>query len=68
MNTETQKPKVHYCFNCGEETEEWDELPNGRKIYCCGSSKCVRELREEVKAMQLEARDRAEEDGYSAYY
>lgn len=62
------KKRIHHCFNCGEETEDYDELPNGKRIYICSSQKCAREFIEECRAMEAEARDRADNDGYSQYY
>lgn len=60
--------KIHHCFYCGEETEDWDELSNGRIIYVCGDNLCQRELREINREIDAEAIDRADEDGYSKYY
>lgn len=62
------KKNVHHCFNCSEETDDYEEMPNGRKVWCCGSSACEKELRSELRGMEQEARYRAENDGYSQYY
>lgn len=63
-----EKEKKHHCFNCGEETEDYDELPNGKRIWVCNNSKCEKELRDTVREMESEARGRAQEDGYQRYY
>lgn len=60
--------KIHHCFNCGEETEDYDELPNGQKLWVCNSSACTKELRSTAAQIDEEVRDRAREDGYSRYY
>jgi hypothetical protein len=67
MNSPKPKKK-HYCFNCGEETDDYEGLPNGRNVYICDSNECYKELRETCREMEQEARRNAEEDGYSAYY
>lgn len=58
---------IHHCEYCGEETEDWDEAPNGRKVYICSSSKCARELQADYQYMEDEKRQRAEEDNYDRY-
>jgi hypothetical protein len=63
----TQDSKIHHCEYCGAETEDFDEAPNGRKVYVCGSSKCGKELQADYQYMQDERRHRAEEDEYSRY-
>lgn len=60
--------KIHHCFNCGEETEDYDEMPNGSKLWCCGRSECAKELRLTASEIEAEARDRAEQDNYRQYY
>lgn len=60
--------KIHHCFNCGEETEDSDDLPNGRTLYICGRSACIREFRDACSEIENEARNNAEEDGFSRYY
>lgn len=62
------KKRINHCFNCGEETEDYEEMPNGRRVFVCASGKCERELRDEIRAMEDETRGRANEDGYSRYY
>lgn len=62
------QPKIHYCFNCGQETDNYESLPNGKDVWICDSSACYKELREEARAMESEARSRAEEDNYDRYY
>lgn len=69
MENETKKIKIHHCFNCGQETEDWEELPNGRsKLYVCGESQCQRELSQVYREIESEARQSAEDDSYSRYY
>ena len=38
--------KTHYCDNCGEPTEDYDETPDGKKVWICSSSKCINEFKE----------------------
>ena len=56
----------HACFNCGEETDCDDEI-GGRKIYVCNSQKCARELRDSNREIELDVRERAEQDGFDRY-
>lgn len=60
--------KIHHCFNCGEETEDYEELPNGQKFWCCNEKECNRELRQVSREIEAEARERAEMDKYHKYY
>jgi len=60
--------KKHYCFNCGAETENYDEMPNGMTLWVCEDSKCEKELRDAAREIESEARSNAEQDGYSRYY
>jgi hypothetical protein len=54
------------CFNCGAETEDWDEI-GYRKVWVCGAQRCHRELRDENRAIEDNARYDAEQDGYERY-
>lgn len=62
------KPKKHYCFNCGAETDNDASLPNGRTIYVCGDRECEKEHIYSCKVVESEAREEAEQDRYSKYY
>ncbi len=64
----SEKIKIHHCDICGEETEDYDHLPNGKKIYICGSVGCGKDFIQTAREMESEARDNAREDGYSKYY
>lgn len=55
-----------YCFNCGEPTEN-DEQIGSTTLYCCDKRECRKELREEYRSADQEKRDRAERDDYSRY-
>jgi hypothetical protein len=55
-----------YCFNCGEPTEN-DEQVGNTTLYCCDKPECRRELREERRSEKDEKISRAEDDGYSRY-
>jgi len=57
----------HCCEYCGEETEDYDEAPNRRKVYVCGSAKCGKELQADYQYMEDEKRHRAQEDNYDRY-
>lgn len=63
-----KKPQTHHCYHCGEETEDWDKLPNGRKLYICGRSACIRDFQETCREVEAEAQSRADDDNYSRYY
>ena len=59
--------KIHHCEYCGAKTEDWDEAPNGRKVYICSSNKCTLELQADYQYMRDERRHRAEDDDYDRY-
>lgn len=55
------------CFNCGAQTEDWDELPNGKKVYICHDNSCTKELRDTCREVESDMIQRAEEDNYDRY-
>lgn len=64
---ENKNDKVHHCFNCGEETEDWDELPNYQKLYICGKKECAMEFNQACQEVEADIQDRAREDNYGRY-
>lgn len=68
MNEPTKPVKIHHCAICGEETEDYEYLPNNKKIYICGSNECAKDFMQTAREMESEARSNAQEDGYSKYY
>ena len=54
------------CFNCGRETNDWDEI-GYRKVWVCGHQRCHNEIRDANRAAEEEAQMRAMEDGYDRY-
>ena len=57
--------KMQHCSWCGAEVGRGKHYHGD--IKSCGEPECERELRGQYAAMQDEARERAEEDGYGLY-
>lgn len=58
--------KEQFCEFCGEALGFFDHY-YGDGPLACGKAECNRYAREAVAAQQEDARDRAEQDGYSLY-
>jgi hypothetical protein len=54
------------CFNCGAETDDWDEIGNSPQ-WVCGKQDCHREMRAANRAIDEQAQLDAMEDGYDRY-
>lgn len=54
------------CFNCGEETADWDEI-GYQKVWVCGKRACHREIAAANRAVDEEAQDRAAQDHWDRY-
>lgn len=62
-------PPPRYCFNCAQPVGEQDfDYVGNHRLFCCGESDCGRALRDEHRQFEDEARDRAADDNYSAYW
>ncbi len=64
---ENKPKKIHYCFNCGAETDNREDLPNGREISVCHDPECQKEHKYQYQSMEADMRDAAREDNYSRY-
>ncbi len=60
--------KKHYCFNCGNVTEEKEELPNGETLYVCDKRSCIKEFSLREQEIEIEEREAHEAEKYSRYY
>lgn len=54
-----------HCFYCGEDLGPHE--PGVRELQSCGQVECDRELRHAEEAQEAEAREAAEQDGFSRY-
>ena len=54
------------CFNCGAETDDWDEIGD-RPEWVCGNQRCHREMRDANRNIYEQAQLDAMEDGYDRY-
>ena len=54
------------CFNCGAETNDWDEI-GYQKVWVCGQRECHREIADANRAADEQAQLAAREDGYDRY-
>lgn len=59
-----QKPKMHHCFNCGEELGPYSNAYSGR-FEACGKPECQREERDAYQQEREEAHEQLDRDlGY----
>ena len=65
MNREPPRG-VPRCFNCGAETNDWDEI-GYQKVWGCGLRECHREIADANRAADEQAQLDAMEDGYDRY-
>lgn len=58
--------RMQHCFNCGEALGVYARY-YGDSPEVCGSAECVRAARDDERARDEEAQERAREDGYDRY-
>lgn len=59
--------KVSQCEYCGDDLGYTEDKYPGDPMVVCNKRECNREARYDAEARQADARERAEQDGYSLY-
>jgi hypothetical protein len=58
----TNKPKMHHCFNCGEELGVYASQSCFNELEDCGKLECTRAARDCYQAEREEAHEQLDRD------